>query len=390
MAWLKNRSKRSVIHAAATLLAVLMALLPGWKGITGLTIWLSPFVMLNSVFILKSVVWLNGIAFVVLIASLWKKRWFCHQLCPVGWGCNMVSSCSVRKKFSVRRIPPIGQWLAVLSLMAALVGFPSFALLDPMVVFNGFFTIFSQDITVAVLLSMLGLPVLLALHLLFPGLWCTRLCPLGGMLDMVPRLNRPVGMSRKTGAQNRLFSDNRRRWFLASGTGLAVGLIVPKFLKATGKAPFRPPGSVEANLFNLLCLRCGSCIKTCPSEILFQRSEPGDPMTWMTPEISFKKGYCLENCNLCSQVCPSGAITLFSPKAKGQLPIGLAVVIPDNCLLLKHTECDRCKTACSYKAITIDTKNAFQTLPLVEKNRCIGCGACAVICPPGTIKMIPS
>jgi ferredoxin-type protein NapF len=274
-------------------------------------------------------------------------------------------------------------------MMAALVGFPSFALLDPMVVFNGFFTIFSQDVTLAVILSMLGLPVLLAIHLLLPGIWCTRLCPLGGLLDLLPRVGKQKGKDPAKVQPAVHFSPNRRRLFLASGAGLAVGLVVPKILKASGKAHFRPPGSVETDLFNLLCLRCGSCIKTCPSEILSQRSEPSDPMTWMTPEISFKKGYCLENCNLCSQVCPSGAITLFSPQAKKQLPIGLAVVIPDNCLLLKHTECDRCKTACTYKAITIDTKNAFQTLPLVEKDRCIGCGACAVICPPATIRMIP-
>lgn len=388
MAWLKNLVWRTGFKTFATLLAILLALPFGWKWATGLFIWFSPFVMLNSVLVLKSVVWLNGIALVILVLSFFKKRWFCRYICPAGWACDKVSSCSQRKNFSVRNIPMIGKWLAVVTLVSAVAGFPSFALLDPLVIFNGFFSVFSRDINIAVILSMMGLPILLAVNFLFPGLWCARICPLGGLLDMIPVVKRPIEKPpAKMIAAKQLF-DNRRRLFLSSGAGLAIGLMLPRFLKASEKDRFRPPGSVEADLFNLLCLRCGSCIKTCPSDILLQCSDMSDPMTWMTPEISFKNGYCLENCNLCSQACPSGAITLFSPEAKGQLPIALAEVIPDKCLLLNNKECDRCKTSCKYDAIKIASKTAFMTLPVIEKDKCVGCGACAVICPPETIKMI--
>ena len=390
MAWLKIAGRQRGIRTVSMLIALLLALPFGWGWASGLSIWFSPFVMLNSVFVLRSMVLLNAIAFIILLFSLLKKRWFCHYICPVGWACDKVSSSSYRKKFSLSRIPPIGKWLAAASVLAALSGFPSLALLDPMVVFNSFFTVFRQDTSLAVILSMLGLPILLTAHLLFPGLWCTRLCPLGGLLDLLPLLKKNIveKSPEKTVNLDHL-SINRRRLFLASGTGLTIGLILPKVVKASDKPRLRPPGSVQADLFNWLCLRCGSCIKSCPSNILFQRSELSDPMTWLTPEISFKKGYCLEYCNRCSQACPSGAITLFNPQAKRELPIGLAEVKPEDCLLLKQSECDRCKTACPYKAITIETKNAFMTLPVVDKVKCTGCGACAVICPPETIKMIP-
>jgi Fe-S-cluster-containing hydrogenase component 2 len=110
-------------------------------------------------------------------------------------------------------------------------------------------------------------------------------------------------------------------------------------------------------------------------------------MGWMVPEIDFNNGYCLEGCNLCSQVCPSGAITLFGKDAKAQLKIGLAEVLPENCLLTEHKECDRCKSACSYEAITIEAVRDFTALPVINTDRCVGCGACFVICPPVTIKM---
>jgi ferredoxin-type protein NapF len=389
MAWLKMAVRLKEIRTVSLVIALLLALPLGWGWASGLYLWLSPFVMLNSVLVLRSVVWLNGIAVILLLFSLLKKRWFCHYLCPVGYACDKCSTLGRRKAFVLRKLPPLGKWIAAAAILAALAGFPALALLDPLVIFNGFFTVFSQEPSLPVLLSMLGLPILLTSQLLFPGSWCARICPLGGLLDLDPVFKKSAEKPSLNKELSGHLSRNRRRLFLASGAGLAIGLTLPGLLKASVKPHFRPPGSVEADLYNLLCLRCGSCIKACPSNILFQRSEFSDPMTWMTPEISFKKGYCMENCNLCSQACPSGAITLFDPKAKKELVIGLAELQPENCLLLKQTECDRCKVACPYEAIAIDTKNSFQTLPVIDQHKCTGCGACAVICPPETIRMIP-
>lgn len=362
-----------------------------WGGMTGLYTWLSPFIMLNSVFLLKSVVWMNGLAFLVLIATFLKKRWFCRYLCPVGWGCDLVSSYSYRKKFSTRKLPPVGKWMALTSLVASVAGIPLFILLDPMSVFNGFFSVFSGEMNIAAIISLLGLPLLLAVHLFLPGIWCTKICPLGGLQDELFQVKKRICKVQIKDSETKNKTDRGRRLFFASGLGLLAGFIIPRVLHSEEKKHIRPPGSIPASLFNSLCLRCGNCIKSCPTGILRHYTNFEETTAWMVPEIYFDEGYCLENCNQCSRVCPSGAITLFSPKAKRQLAIGLAEIKIQDCLLIKNTECDHCKTACPYEAVTIEAVGAnFQVVPIINTKKCVGCGACAVICPSETISIIPS
>jgi ferredoxin-type protein NapF len=390
MAGLKNLVRRQNLRGMSTLLATLLAIPLAWKGLTGFYTWLSPLIMLNSVFALKSVVWLNLVALVILILSVFRKRWFCRYLCPVGFGCDWVSSHSLSKGFSVRKIPHVGKWLAISSLFAALAGFPLFIWLDPISVLDGFFASFSGGLSLAGFLSLSGLPVLLLLHLFFPGIWCSRLCPLGGLLDELTVIRNMFPVKTQKKAESKTGTDSRRRLFLASGAGLAAGLLIPRLFAQDKNNFFRPPGSVPSRLFNVLCMRCGSCIKACPTNILHHRTDPGDVMAWMVPEIRFNKGYCLEKCNLCSRVCSSGAITLFSPDAKSQIIIGIARVEKGKCLLSQNAECDHCKTACSYSAITIEGEHGnLHMKPVVHHGKCTGCGACAVICPVEAIVMVP-
>jgi ferredoxin-type protein NapF len=70
--------------------------------------------------------------------------------------------------------------------------------------------------------------------------------------------------------------------------------------------------------------------------------------------------------------------------------MGSAEVIYSDCLLAKNRECDRCKAACSYDAITIEPSATTVLMkPVVAPEKCVGCGACAVICPARTITMKP-
>lgn len=380
----------STLRAISTLLAVLLAIPVSWNGLTGIYTWLSPFIMLNSVFTLKSYVWLNIVAFLVLLFVLFRKRWFCHHLCPVGWSCDMVSSLNKHTKFTYTRLPDIGKWLAILSLTAAIVGFPLFIFFDPLAMFNGFFTIFSVKLNLVGIISLSGLPLLLLIHLFFPGIWCTKLCPLGGLqlviADVKTQINRHFSKKKTEFPAD----DSGRRYFLMSGVGLLAGVTVPGFLKPSADGMIRPPAAVEPDLFNILCCRCGNCNKACPTGIIIPHTDFGNIMALMTPEIIFKSGYCLETCNLCSRVCPSGAITLFSVKAKGQLFIGTAEVHLEHCLLLNNTECVRCKESCKYDALAFVAEgNIFNVVPVVDTKKCVGCGACAVICPENCIVIIP-
>jgi ferredoxin-type protein NapF len=390
MAGIRGIIEKTGFRGVFTLFCVLMALPLGWGIFTGITIWLSPFVMLNSIFVLKSVVWLNGLAVIPLVLILWRKRWFCRHICPVGWGCDLVSGSRKGRGIPVKRIPPLGKWLALTSFIAALAGIPLFILLDPMSVFNGFFVFFSKGVSIPILLSFLGLPAILAINVPFPGIWCSRLCPLGGMQDELTTVKNILLKKQVREKRAKAISTTGRRFFLASGAGLAAGLLLPPYLKTAERRYLRPPGSVPEQTFNTLCLRCGNCIKSCPTEILTHHTDTQHILSWMVPEIRYNNGYCLEKCNRCSQVCPSGSITLFSKDVKNQLVIGMAEIEPDNCLLSKNRECDRCKAACSYDAITIEPgKEGILMLPVVSQERCVGCGACEVICPPGVIEIVP-
>lgn len=389
MAGVKKITGKIGLRGISFLAATLLALPLGWGVLSGFYTWLSPYLLLNSGLALKSLVWFNFFGFLILLIAVFRKRWFCRHLCPVGFACDFISSKSPRK-VSLKKIPAIGRWVVYLSAGAAWFGFPALALLDPMSVFHGFFSAFSENATIPVFLSLLGLPLLLVVHLFFPGIWCSRLCPLGGLQDEVHQIRKLFSRKRERVELKTGVVETGRRAFLFSGLGIAAGLTLPGFVKAGEKSYIRPPGAVPEKLFNLLCVRCGNCIKSCPTHILEHRAERADYSSWLVPEVRFSEGYCLENCNKCSQVCPSGSITLFSPEAKKQLFMGLAVLHPENCLLLKNTECDRCKTACPYDAITIrPVSESVQSLPVIDNDKCVGCGACAIICPAETIAIRP-
>jgi len=86
----------------------------------------------------------------------------------------------------------------------------------------------------------------------------------------------------------------------------------------------------------------------------------------------------------------AGAITLFSPESKSQLFMGTARIHLENCLLLKNKECVRCKESCKYEAIKfVEEGNILNVLPVADSPKCVGCGACAVVCPVGCFEIYP-
>ncbi len=333
---------------------------------------------------------MNILGFMTLFFSFIYKRWFCRFLCPVGFGCDLVSRKSKRRHFKLNKIPNLSKGIALVSLSSAVFGLPLFILLDPMAIFHGFFAVFSENKSFWVILSLSGFPVLLALHFFFPGIWCARICPLGGLQELLSSAKNFIRKTKRINKNENSYLKFDRRLFMASGMGLAAGLIIPKFIYTSTKNYIRPPSSLSSSLFNTLCIRCGNCIKSCPTKIIINNADKSNPVAWMTPVVHFDTSYCLESCTICGKVCPSGAISEFSADDKKQIVMALAVIHPDDCLLTEHKECDRCKEACKFDAIEISFHGSGNYMvPVVYKDKCVGCGACAVICPPFTIEMIP-
>ncbi len=178
--------------------------------------------------------------------------------------------------------------LAVISLASALVGLPLFIFIDPMAIFNGFFSIFSGELSVLAIFSLPGLPMLLFIHLFFPGIWCTKLCLPGGLqLVLYEFKNKLIAVFTERKAETPAL-DKGRRYFMMSATGLLAGLLIPRVLKPSVENIIRPPASVEPLLYNSLCCRCGSCSKVCPTGIIMPRTDTNSISGWMTPVVSFK------------------------------------------------------------------------------------------------------
>ena len=148
-------------------------------------------------------------------------------------------------------------------------------------------------------------------------------------------------------------------------------------------APITPPGATSAKNFTEHCTACGLCISSCPNNVL--RPSSG-LITFMQPEMSYERGFCRPECTSCADVCPTSAINPISKEDKSATQIGYAVWIRDNCVVITDDiDCGNCAKRCPVGAIEMVASNPenkkSRTIPVVNTERCIGCGACEYLCP---------
>ncbi|MDE6215158.1 4Fe-4S binding protein [Bacteroides sp.] len=149
------------------------------------------------------------------------------------------------------------------------------------------------------------------------------------------------------------------------------------------KNPIVPSGAQSARNFAQHCTACQLCVSICPNGVLRPST---DLMKLMQPEVSYERGYCRPECTKCSEVCPAGAILKITTADKSAIQIGHAVWVRENCIpLTDGVECGNCARHCPTGAIqmvTSDTSNPDSPkIPVVNTERCIGCGACENLCP---------
>ena len=133
--------------------------------------------------------------------------------------------------------------------------------------------------------------------------------------------------------------------------------------------------------FETHCTACQLCVSACNNNVL----RPSTKLeNLLQPEMSFEEGYCRPECVKCSEVCPTGAIHLITPAEKSSIKIGKAVYIKDNCVVkTDRVECGNCAKHCPVGAINMFASDEFEgrKIPVVNAERCIGCGACENLCP---------
>ena len=189
-----------------------------------------------------------------------------------------------------------------------------------------------------------------------------------------------------------------RRGFMTSILGAAI--LVPLFrLKADAKGAstylIRPPGALPEEDFTGYCIRCGECMKVCPTNGLHPVLTEAGLEGIFTPRLIPRIGWCEKNCNLCSSICPTGALKQVAIPDKETLIIGTAHIDRSLCIpWARGKECIVCEEMCptATKSIILREETVVTAkgernrvkLPYILEDICIGCGICENKCPvPG-------
>ena len=227
---------------------------------------------------------------------------------------------------------------------------------------------------------------------------CGGVCPTGA-IDFVSVSTRNAGSKPEVNLGQPI---NRRMMLGSVATGVAAAFLTRLTSKAQAR-PVRPPGAVSEARFLDLCIRCEQCLKVCPGPVLQAAGlEYGFEGLW-TPVAVFPHAGCHQDCNFCTQVCPTGAILPLTIMEKRRFQMGLALVDTTTCLPHRgERECqlcfDECKAA-GYNAIEMRPiklatgaipEGAFSPeeieqmgqiqAPFVKADTCVGCGLCEYRC----------
>ncbi len=288
----------------------------------------------------------------------------------------------------------------------------------------------------------------IALNLLAERFWCRYLCPLGAMLGLFSKValfRRQVGedcrgcalceKSCPTGTidpqkgyssdpaectmcldcleacprsliafQPRLsaapwnhYDPGRREFLLSAGAAIAALALLRSSSLAKRQPPhlLRPPGSRESNQDALemeRCIRCGECLRACPTSALQPAMLEAGFQGHATPLLVPRLGYCDYACNACGQICPVQAIPPLSLEQKRTQVIGKAYIDQNRCIPWADQQtCLVCEEMCPIpeKAILLETQEVYNAqgervsvqVPRVVRERCIGCGICEYKCP---------
>lgn len=388
----RKRRIRWLVRMACLAAAVLL-LLP-WTPASGLAYLvpsLSPLVATASVVSTRSLDHLALLGLVVAVIVLVRRRWFCRWVCPTGLLADMATRVGRRGGRGCPRLPAMGPWLALLTLGGALLGYPMLLWLDPLALLSGSASILTDGFGPAVWLSVTGMVALLLMSAIWPAIWCHRVCPLGATQDLLAQISGIARQSvqpddRPGSAVAR--SGMSRRVVLGTVAGIGWASIARAVIGGE-RHRIRPPGALTEIEFVGLCVRCGSCTRVCPTNIIHADISPQGVAGLLAPVVEFDRDYCREDCIRCTDVCPSGALSRLGVKDKISAGIGLARVDMDACLLAENRECAACRNNCPFEAITyVWSDIEYMLTPHIDPTRCPGCGACEVACPTTPAKAI--
>jgi ferredoxin-type protein NapG len=145
---------------------------------------------------------------------------------------------------------------------------------------------------------------------------------------------------------------------------------------------FRPPGALDEDDFLAACIRCGQCVEACPSDVL-SLTTLSDGVAAATPYMRPGRRPCTlcvdEDSMQCISICPTPALAQLA--SRRDVRIGVAVIDESICRPWRGRGCPRpCYTQCPFPDEAIVLVNPRRR-PVVDAERCVGCGICERLCP---------
>jgi polyferredoxin len=284
----------------------------------------------------------------------------------------------------------------------------------------------------------------LALNLWVPRFYCRFVCPLGALLGLLGRFSlwrigrtgegctgclkcerncegacRPTGRiqisecvmcvnclddcahgaiayrTRPSAEGENPLPDLRRRGFILSAAAGLVGAPALRLGASTGPNwnpdLIRPPGALAEEDFLARCIKCGQCMRVCPTNVIHPAGLVGGLEGLWSPRLNFRIGTsgCQHSCIACGQFCPTAAMRPKSVEKRGGLrgfgtlghnSIGTAFVDRGRCLpWAMDKPCIVCQENCPVSPKAIFTREVFTpvraagllTVARVERNRIV-------------------
>lgn len=189
---------------------------------------------------------------------------------------------------------------------------------------------------------------------------------------------------------NPISLNSRRRFLsvlglsaLAASTLMADTLLSLSPVKAVSrKQPIMPPGAMNIDKFARQCTSCHLCVAKCPAQIIKPSLLEYGISGIMQPMLDFQHQFCNYDCTICSEVCPTGALTPLTQEEKNHMQMGVVQLYLENCIVYTdETSCGACSEHCPTQAVHMVPYKGHLTIPEIRTEICVGCGGCEFICP---------
>ena len=181
----------------------------------------------------------------------------------------------------------------------------------------------------------------------------------------------------------------RRGFLLGAVAGACAAADGEDARERVTPAAIAPPGSDGGTRLHTRCTGCNLCVAKCPTKVLKAATLEYGLAGTMMPVMDFARGFCEKGCTVCGEVCPTGAIRRLTKEEKAKTKIGLATLVSGwegKCLACTENHpCALCEKHCAYGAVKVaeekDKDGKKVRRPKVDAAKCVGCGACAHVCP---------